>query len=295
MHRKRSHWLPVLTLGLLLFASQARAEPCTFQRFQPIAFRTFVLDTLPGLNLTIVPPGFAASSQLPLESTASNLIRMARDEDIIAVMAHGDDLLTGVSKTLIEDGNGLFVMQVTTEPYLCGYATCYETLYQTAKDQYAPFRVTYSPLEGVDYYLYGESVGYTLFVAELQQTMNWLFEVLSSRDPAAYVLIGSPEARLRYRIATDPQLAAYAERISLVGTHPVIHIYGTVPSNAVYGWIIDHALDLGFYQVNPHMVVDTGTTHVRAAPPLYPCVFPGWPTWDGWSTWPGWPDEVYEP
>lgn len=309
----RSSLVIAATLCGSLFSGAANAEPCSFTRFSPGAFHAFILDSLPGLGLTVVPPGFTILGEDDLTAGLSgDLTFIARGGEVVAVIAYNEDVLTQQQRLVVVTAGGDFVLGVVQGRVACGPATCYRTVYDTAWDLAGgppPFVVDWGPFDGTDYSLFGVPVGSTYFRAEFEQSIDWLMEVLSSLPGVYPVRFDSPVDELEYLVASDPWLAPHAYRLTFTGAWPNVLITGRVPSNWAYGQVIDYAFSLGFWGVNPDIIIDTRLQDDGLRPlPAYLCVstypvyswpttswWPSWPAWYGWSWWAGWPWWWYLP
>jgi hypothetical protein len=126
------------------------------------------------------------------------------------------------------------------------------------------------------YVVYGEEVGVTSWRTQYRDRLDWMVEALSDEAAAVPFTALSGNELLLVSLASDPDVAPYLGQIRFnVDSRGRVTFIGRMP-HGVYDAIIDAAFRAGFYNIDPDVIIDSGSYLVPTSsdPDLQRCF--GW-------------------
>lgn len=266
------------TLALVLVASvTASADPCRYAIHRPDAVARGLRHALPDLGIASLSPEFRLA-EIPLGREA-----LLRGPAIVGQSSYAEDVRRGVKELTVFDARGGILFRIIETKYvcpsgqpagLCRQIQAYTDLQRVQGELY-PFVITMGPLNELPHYFrYAAPVDYATFEHDFAEATDWLKRTLVGTPLLVEPTRVTPEQRVFWALAGDPLIAPYLARLTLRMGKQYFVIRGVVPSNEIYGLIIDRAREAGFFAVDPQMIIDTRTR----LPPLPPAVPEGcWP------------------
>ena len=273
------------TLALVAPATVQAASQCEREIYTPETLQERLVDVLPRLGLAMLPSGYTTDVPLPVEpGTDESTITLVRGEEVVAQLTYEDDVITGEQSLLVTDASGALLARADLEFTSCNGAPCREVIFEIARDTASgidPLRIVYGPFGATDEFAYGMPTTRYGFVTAYRDSLSWLLEVLEVLETGVFVEL-PPGTDFAYALGTDPYVAPYFTRLTITASAPSAVVSGVVPSNFIHGRVIDVALDLGYYAINPNLIIDTGTQLATTRVPAYYCQ---WTYGYNWTTW----------
>lgn len=253
----------LVLLVLLGFAQSgmAHTQPCLYEVFQPLSLLDHVRFELRDRDIAEL------GSTYPVYGLPQDRINFLHRSAVLAQATVEVDVRTGFSEVTFFDTGNRILARATQRKYPCPFphptGLCTELSFWTELDgatptQIAPFSITKGPEYGTKYLRYGKQVGAFDWRHDYRKSVEWLLSTISNSPTSFLVKGATPRERLFIALASDPFVAPYVHRLSFIEGSRFI-IKGRVPSNYVYGLVIDRAREVGFYNVDPQMIIDTGS------------------------------------
>lgn len=264
-------WVGVSSVG------QAIWHRCEREVFTPDAIRHEVLGFLPELGIAALPinqpiPGSVLGG-LPGRQD------LLRHEQLIGQISFREDARHGFSELAVLDGRDLPFIQVRESHFACPGADaggpCHLITLSSEREPELAGVPAYAiradgPLEGARarYFKYGKEIGRYDFTNGVRETLRWLNATLSQTQSVFPMKALVPLDRARWLLASDPYVVGYLSSIRLYPSRGQLVIAGVVPSNFVYGRVIDRVRDAGFRYLRVDLIIDT-----RTQIPRMPAIF----------------------
>lgn len=254
--------LKVLLAGLAVASVSASAYPaCGYDLYRPVTVENIVRQTVAKAGIAML------GNRNLVNGVPSGSVYMMRASQILGTVQFVDDVRTGSSQLTLTDADGKAYFEMRERTYVCPETNpigrCKLTEITTELDQLsttpAPFGVLLDPRGYLRFYKYGKEVPAQDWRAQLGETIRWMQGVMTTPRISRAIVATDAESRIFYALASDPVAAPYADRLSMFfdGTYWVV--MGRVPSNFVYGRVIDVIRAAGYRWVKPEMTIDTGT------------------------------------
>jgi hypothetical protein len=111
----------------------------------------------------------------------------------------------------------------------------------------------------LSFFKYGKDVSPADWHAQFGQMLRWLQAVITHPTEVNTLQALDDQQRIQIILATDPLISPYIERLSISWESPYWEIRGVVPSDAVYGAVLEDLQKKGFLAVKPDMIIDERT------------------------------------
>jgi len=253
-----------LVLTLLVFAAPAlKADRCAYASFQPGRVLEQLVNSAQEAGVAIVQADAAPGGLTPGRA------HLAKNGALVGQLLFEQNVAKGSSVlTVFHPKDSSILYQVSESTSVCpprfptGQCRRIEawTSEQPPTGQHFPFLLTAGPQNAYpEFFRYTSSVSYSTFMREFRETFGWLMNVLVTLPDPVVPELRTPRERMAWALATDPAVAPYVNgiRYFTTGSHGgVVEVHGRVPSNYVYGRVIDALRSAGFYRVNPKMIID---------------------------------------
>ncbi len=250
-------------LFVSLFASViAFGEPCRYAEFQPDHVYHRVIYRAHQIEVGALGPA------IPIKGLPVGRSSLLYDGAVVAQISQVRNPATGVNElTVFHPLTEQILLQMTESVYVCDSGLCHKVEMwndQQKPTKTMPFVVSYGPRDysPVVFSRYGIEVGYTTFRKEFSSSFDWLFDVLVTSKVGFRPDHKNSNERITWELVSDPAVAPYFDRFTVIvskGDPRVMEVYGTAPSNFIYGRVIDSVRRAGFPYVNPLMRIDTRT------------------------------------
>jgi hypothetical protein len=263
--------------ALLAVASNAAADLCRVDAYQPTPVAKEVLHELADLGVAALPPAGAGPVRPDFPVGSLSLLRAG---GVLGQIRYVQDPRAGESGFSLLDGRGasLFEMRAHSGPCssplgppgLCREVVAWTAL-QPQIDGHPAIALRLGPDDDelATYFRYDVEVDFATFRVAFADILAWVRATVAATPTVAPVAAGTADAQLFSALAADPLIAPYIGQIGIVFEAGRLHVTGVAPSNEVYDLILQHAFDLGFYDVVPDMIIDTRT---EAPPDLDPAL-----------------------
>lgn len=247
----------------LATAATALAHPvvCSYDLYRPAAVEAIVRHTLADENIALL------GGRDILTGIPSGSMYLLQRSQVLGSMRFVQDDRAGTSELSLTDADGKTYFQMTERTFVCPpenpLGRCKLTELTTELDKLAtspaPFGQMLDPQGLLHFYKYGKEVNAGDWQGQFGETLRWLQDVTTHPHFSRAILATDPASRIYYALASDAFLAPYVDRLTFFfdGTYWVVK--GVVPSDGVYGAVIDRMREAGFSNVNPEMTIDTGT------------------------------------
>jgi hypothetical protein len=246
----------------LVISTSASADPCQFHVYQPESLVDELTASLPATGIAVVNLNRSARPT----NTRSLLIRdgmivgelyasvdpRAAKSEMTVLSAAGDVLMH------FEAGKGRCRDRFTAG--LCSYIEGYTELEGLLDG--SPAYAVYTGPDGAGsphYFRYDAPVGRLPFRRALISAFDWLTTTLDATDVTREPLNATMAERFYWHLGSLPAVAPYVHRLRVSDIHGRLVVRGVVPSNFVYDAIVRAAIDAGMWDIQPDLIIDTGT------------------------------------
>jgi hypothetical protein len=252
------------------------SHACEYEVFTAANLQREILARLPELGVSALPPALSPVSFGG--DSAPGKLALLRDESLIGELRFQENSRRGLFQLLILDSAGRTLLSVTETHVACpgGNAAgpCHRIDLATELEPPLGGVMPYSviaegPLNAtIPHYLkYGRYIGRYDFTLGLKEALLWLDNALRNAQSVLPLKALTPFERVKLRLAADPYIAPYLGRIEVLEYRGELVLRGVVPSNFVYGRVIDHFHSLGLWGIRPHLIIDT---RLQLAPAYFP-------------------------
>jgi hypothetical protein len=272
-----------LAIASLFFYSTAVLAtanvPCRFAIFRPNVVLTTIERDYPQSGLSI-------ARGIELEGLPSGRLSIMRGPVIVGQIEFVLDVQRGYKRlTVWHAAERVIKLEIVERDSVCPQeypaGLCHRiwayTDLQPILHPYFPFMTEIVPGELQKFHRYSKRVDFATFSSDFREALEWLKGVFQTTQSVVRPRFTSSLQRLRYAIASDPELAPYVDRFTFsTSTRDprMIAVHGTVPSNFLYGRVIDRIRDAGWPYVDPaHLIIDT-RTRIDPPPILLNCSSP---------------------
>jgi hypothetical protein len=265
--------------GCLMATSAFAGDLCRVEAFGPGPVYKEVLRHLPGAGVAALPPAVLSGS-LPLGRTT-----LVRGGAVVGQITYAADPRDGTAALVVADAAGKTLMavrdtrQVCLPPFspagLCRELTASTSLQPPLAPPPSPpaapgpGRMPWELMLGPDdaelpaYTRYGTPVDFYTYQHSFLDALAWLNATLATTQVVAVPQAATPELRGYWALAADPFVAPYLPRLTFTygydkGAMRLV-VHGVVPSDAVYGQVIDDLARAGFPSADPDLIIDTRT------------------------------------
>lgn len=266
--RSFSHRILAVLFALLVLPAPASAVGCWYQSYRPGSVARFLERHLADWGVAAVPYRFTSPAGQPAGPGTQSLLRSG---GLIGTLRYEEEVARGFSQLTVRDADGKIVLEVTetntvVPPGLERRIAMYTSLQPPTPPAF-PFTATLPPLSSYPRFArYGTTVDFATFSTDFNDQLTWLRDVLRTTTVWQPPMVATPFDRLFWAMASDPLVAPYVHRLTFHRGADRWWVRGRVPSNAVYGAILDRGRAAGFPFLAPDMIIDTRT----AKPPMMP-------------------------
>lgn len=250
----------VLLLGIT--KASFALTPCELEVYRPSSLLEELRGSLEKYNVAIVPAEYVIPGLPP------HRMSIVRGSEAIGQVAlQGDPRLGRASLTIYDTKNfPLARAEYSFSPCpahsprgMCEVVTFGTEIGVTPAVAEPPFMIRFgADTLGIDYYEYGRQVGGFAWRVNFRQSFRWLISALERPLEIVQIPTKNRVETLWFALASDVLVNDWAGGLRLVEKGGRLTIYGRVPSNAVYSAVVHRALDLGFFNVDARITVDTG-------------------------------------
>lgn len=257
-------------LGCALWLTGANAfaaDPCRVAPFEPERVAKTVLGDLPDLGVAVLP------ANLKVGLVAEGRQALVRDHALVGQFAIDNEPRLGRSSFRVYDARGNLLFNVTERrdtcragsrqiSGLCRIITTSTELQPATSSGVPAFTMAIGPDDFVliDYLRYQSFVDFYVWRMAYADALNWLKSTLMATTDTVSIEETTLESRLFWQVASDPQLAPYADRLRFMTVQGRLHVTGTVPNNSIYDAILRKMAEAGHSEVVPDMTIDGRTT-----------------------------------
>lgn len=247
---------------LIQLSPVATATPlCRYEVFSPNVL-------VQGIVHQLAEAGLSA----PVEGTRSTRDRQEHPifrapSSMVGVLVYERDLISRAASVSAMTSDGSPLVLAEERIYPCPVhdpnQTCWETSVYTAfaggqPEGTAAFAVKDGEY-GLEFFRFGEKVRSFQWQHEFASLLDWLVQYYAESADVQTVALRSPFAAIEFAITADPMLAPYRDHIQVSrGADGRIVVHGRLSSNAQHSMLLQKFFDLGIWNVQSWVVIDTG-------------------------------------
>jgi hypothetical protein len=257
----------LLIFALLISVPAPATLLCSYAAYTPQAIQYFLNGQLNEAGVAVVPAQFFSG-----QSQNHGHFVVAGDSMLNGHMVVNDDRFYGTKSLQIFDARGRMIGNAVEEVKACRSGICRSTkLSVIIGGKPLSFGVSQSASRGVVYFIENngqeEELNITIWRSQFDELIHSLTSTLLDFRGSGLMMAYSPTERLAISLATEPEILPYLPfiQIFLDGRGRLV-ISGRV-NHGVYNRIIDQALNAGFYNIIPKVVIDSAVVFVGPMPP----------------------------
>jgi hypothetical protein len=253
----------LLTVSLLLQLAPAATatQLCEYEIYSPNVLSTGIVYRLAEAGLAAQPDGTRSSRD-------QRMYPVLRAPNALAgTMTYMRDLTSRASSVVFRTADGSVLLEANETlspcPRLRPSRTCYETTFHTAfaggePDDKPAFSIVDGEY-GMEFFRFGEPVRSLQWRSEFTALIDWLVEYYAESADVQTVVLRSPFAAIEFAISADPLLAPYRDYIHISRDRDArLVVSGRVASNAQHSALLQKFFDIGIWNVQSWVVIDTG-------------------------------------
>ena len=238
----------------------AHPQPCLYEVFQPVTLLDHLRFELRDRGIAELPAAY------PVYGLPPGRINFLHKSAVVGQATVEVNIRTGSSDVIFFDTRKRILARATEKAYPCPFphptGLCRELTFTTELDSATPtqipaFSISRGPDFGIRYLRYGNPIGAFQWRHEYRDSVEWLLATLANPEVYFLVKTGTAKERLFFALASDPWVAPYVHRLTLIEGSQRLIIKGRVPSNYVYGLVIDRAREVGLVNIDPQLIIDT--------------------------------------
>ena len=243
-----------VALMLSVTGLSADAAHCPWQAYSPGFVKDVVRYQLAEREMSVI-----AANRLGIKQDSSLILRKG---GAVGSFQFDQDIRKGESRLVLSDtrGNDLLTLIETVAPCATATGRCTTITLDSELDSQGDvpaFELRLTP-EGNFFNRYGHAQNPVIWRGEFIETIHWAAATLSQEKAVLSKEFQGPRGALLLSLAADPYVAPYFPLVQAYGVNGVLVFSGVVPSNFVYGRIIDRAHDAGFFSIKMDVTIDTG-------------------------------------
>jgi hypothetical protein len=255
----------------LIFPFAATAAPlCEYAGYSVPALHQNIVRALGERGFAVAPATYFSDSAAETERLNEDLW-VLKDGNLYAILNYSQNAVEASSELRIKDPNGSFLAEARSRVSPCNRGWCRETRLKTARDNLSSWNWNQGDIEirqvpsyGMQYLVYGDPVGGTSWRFQFDERFEWILAVLTNIDAAMPIQSSTSLQRFIFALASEPAVIPFFNDIAVTVARDGHFIVRGRVTHAAYNGIVWAALNHGFYNVEPLLIIDSaaGAHHI---------------------------------
>jgi hypothetical protein len=258
-------------LSFLIIPFAAKATPlCEYAGYSVPVLHQNIIHSLAERGFAVTPAIYFSDAAAETELLEGDFW-VLKDGNLFAMFSYRHNAVENSSGLRITDPNGSFLAEASSKVSPCRHGWCRETRLKTARDNQARWSwnegdivIRQDPSYGMQYFVYGEPVGSTSWRMQFDERFEWILAVLTNVDSARLIPTATSLQRFIFALASDPAVIPFFNDIAVTVARDGHFIVRGRVTHAAYNGIVWAALNHGFYNVEPLLIIDSaaGAHHI---------------------------------
>jgi hypothetical protein len=258
----------IILLFLIAFSARAQALVlCSYAAYTPSAIRFFMTQRLNDLDVVITPSYFFWNLS---DHTGKFLV--VGNSMVNGSVLVNEDRFNGVKSVQFFDSFSRLIGHAEEKVSACRLGICRTARFRVViGGETSSLVVRQSAERGVEYFVDNggrhEELNVTLWRSQFDEQIHWLMSGILDFSGARLLAGDSPLQSFAIVLASDPVVAPYLDLLRIhLNQNGNLVISGRI-THGVYNRIIDQAIRAGFYNIEPHVVIDSAVVLMDPLPP----------------------------